>query len=45
MFLTVDVGEEREINTELLELSGLPENPGKNSTRLLPAALIRLTLH
>ena len=28
MFLTVDVGEERKINTELLELTGLPEKTG-----------------
>jgi hypothetical protein len=28
MILTVDVGEEREINTELFELSGLPKKPG-----------------
>jgi hypothetical protein len=27
MFLTVDVGEERKINTELFELSGLAEKP------------------
>ena len=45
MFLTVDVGEERKIKRELFELSGLPEKPGENSTRLLPAALVRLTLH
>jgi hypothetical protein len=32
MFFTVDVGEAREINTELFELSGLPEKPGQNST-------------
>jgi hypothetical protein len=28
VFFTVAVGEAREINTELLELSGLPEKPG-----------------
>jgi hypothetical protein len=28
MILTVAVGEAREINTELLGLSGLPEKPG-----------------
>ena len=28
MFLTMNVGEEREINTELFELSGLPKKPG-----------------
>ena len=29
MFLTVDVGEEREIKRELFELSGLAEKPGQ----------------
>jgi hypothetical protein len=28
MFFAVDVGEERKINTELFELSGLLEKPG-----------------
>jgi hypothetical protein len=32
MILTVDVGEERKINRELLELSGLPEKPGRNTS-------------
>jgi hypothetical protein len=40
----VDVGEAREIKTELLELSGLPEKPGQNLTSHLPAALIKFSL-
>ena len=40
MFLTVDVGAERKINTELFELSGLPEKPGQNSTGNFPGALV-----
>ena len=34
MFLTVDVGEARKINTELLELSGLPEKRPKLSWQI-----------
>ncbi|MBT3616991.1 MAG: hypothetical protein HN524_13500 [Verrucomicrobia bacterium] len=43
MFLTVDVGEEREIKRELFELSGLAEKPGQNSPSYLPAALIKFS--
>jgi len=32
MFLTMNVGEEREIKRELFELSGLAEKPGQNSS-------------
>jgi hypothetical protein len=32
MFFAVDVGEEREIKRELFELSGLPEQPGQNTS-------------
>jgi|AP95_1055475.scaffolds.fasta_scaffold10556_2 hypothetical protein len=32
MFFTVDDGEARKINTELLGLFGLAEKPGQNST-------------
>jgi hypothetical protein len=44
MFLTVAVGEARKINTQLFELSGLPEKPGQNSSSYLPAALIKFSL-
>ena len=41
MFFTAAVGAARKINTELFELSGLPEKPGQNSTRLLPAVQVK----
>ena len=36
VFLTVDVGEEREIKRELFELSGLAENRGKTPLAIFP---------
>ncbi len=36
MFLTVDVGEEREIKRELFELSGLAEKPEQNHLATSP---------
>ena len=44
MILTVDVGEERKIDRELLELSGLPEKPGQNSTGNFPGVLLKFSL-
>jgi hypothetical protein len=44
VFFAVAVNAARKINTELFELSGLPEKPGQNSTSHLPAALIKFSL-